>query len=48
LKEKSKIEDSVSIKLYRDGKLVKEVSPSKESRLRKILKFLATLLGVEK
>ena len=46
-KEKTKLNDQVSIKLYRDGKLVetRETSKKQENRLIRILEFLLSLFG---
>lgn len=46
-REKTKLNDQVSIKLYRDGKLVeiRGSSTRKKSRLIRILEFLLDLFG---
>ena len=45
-KEKTKLKDELSIKLYRNGKLITtRQTKKKEDRLMKILKFLLSLFG---
>ena len=48
-KEKTKLEDELSIKLYRDGQLVATRETKKEENLLiKILNFLLSLFGEER
>jgi len=47
-RERTKLQDEVSLKLFRDGKLI-EVRETQvpESRLFKVLKYLLSLFGEE-
>jgi len=44
-KEEAKLEDELSIKLYRNGKLVEKRHSKEKSRLVKILEFLLSFFG---